>query len=757
MKFKKFLKFLFIILIINFSVFKEDVFCRDTNDDLVSIIIDTSNTKPMSSLFKANIWICTAWLEINRLTDWYMIKKFFKENQVKRIQTGTEQVIVRSKNFEDFKKRFRKKVLNSPFWQFIKNYANSHDTEITFVFYQYLMPKWLSSHAGFSLPLSKTFWATVEFCSPPICYDYKCGNIHGWASIVREIVKILKEELGIKKLSICLGHEPNRDWAGKEESFYKLYMYTAKAVKEYDPTIKVGGIGSWCWNCPKVSCDWYDKVEKRPQIRVLCKKEGWDDQNNKPMIKNFIQYVANYKLPLDFINYHVFGEYPMNFIKQAKTIRKWLRENGFHENVEIYPADWTIWGGPYPADYIDTEKNAAYVIYSLYYMDKAGIQIHGHDFNVRGGPLDLQVIKERNNAEFVGDWAIFTRNGVIKPVYNAFKALSNLYGQRIKVSSTNEDYIIGIGTRNKDKISVIIANYIPIKFNRYFQLWKSYMLVKGYSEYEQKIIFSYLKKYVKSKKYTKKYLKEKNIKNLMRHIYKLIDQIHFPLSFDNKKVKKDLKKCFQMVKLKFKKDFFYIHNSRKIKVTFKNIKAGKYVLKIYTIDRDHSNSCRFNKKTEKQLSQVPCGINGYIDQMIAKAKEEAKRVAQKKVYSFLVKFNYSQKDIHLLNKIFEKILQKEISLSKLFIQKNIIKLNKCKNLQCDLKNIKQELKKAYKIYESAYSIKFFTFIDQINNLKEISLEGSLKTKKIIVDNTCTYTEIFTMQPFSVKLIILEPY
>ena len=62
-------------------------------------------------------------------------------------------------------------------------------------------------------------------------------------------------------------------------------------------------------------------------------------------------------------------------------------------------------------------------------------------------------------------------------------------------------------------------------------------------------------------------------------------------------------------------------------ITITNITPGNYKYRKYIIDGDmneiHSNPCRFNKKTELAPSTSECGVNGAIDQAVARAKYEA--------------------------------------------------------------------------------------------------------------------------------------
>ena len=70
-------------------------------------------------------------------------------------------------------------------------------------------------------------------------------------------------------------------------------------------------------------------------------------------------------------------------------------------------------------------------------MDDAGIDRHGYAYLIDSMP----------GKEFVGDFGLFTKRGIIKASSNAFKALSMLQGKRIWID--NNDLTVRAGCRSK--------------------------------------------------------------------------------------------------------------------------------------------------------------------------------------------------------------------------------------------------------------------------------------------------------------------
>jgi len=453
-------------------------------------------------------------------------------------------------------------------------------------------------------------------------YGYNIGgntypnDWNAWKDVVQFTAKYYYEDefndkdlgkvkgLGIKELSFWFGHEPDWGIFGSENDFFLMYANTAKAVKELYPKIKVGGIGTIGINTLK-TCPY------PANLRSFCREH--DTKDSEPMTKNFIEYAAKNNVPIDFLNYHQFGEIPFaeNYQKTKQDAAKWLAENGFDaDKVILYPADWSLEGvncdpNAYPQlDNLDTEYRSAYVVSTLYAMEKAGIQWHSHDFDVYDTSSALKVSKERKGSIFYGCWPIFTRidiTQIIKPVYNAFKALSMLAGkeeqqapQRLEAEFDENSYVTAIAsqTKNKKTTRMLLSNFIPsgeMTSSIRSRALKSCMLSKGYSEEEIKSLAASAK------------------------------SNSLPA-----KAKDDVNLCISSADSKVKEAESYAKTPVNVKISVSGLSPGTYTINQYTIDKDNSNSCRLNKKTESAATSTDCGINGIIEQKIKLAKDEAR-------------------------------------------------------------------------------------------------------------------------------------
>ena len=633
-------------------------------------------------IFSSSIWV----QGLHNLFNTYILKKFFTENKPTSIQ-WTLRMLRHSKDFNDFKRKL-KRFFQAKKAAFLLNKIRENNILLIVGFDPGCMPYWLSSQAGNKRKAFRGQGWIIEPLSPPKDYEK-------WAEVVEYTLRYLYERMDIKHLGFYVGHEPEWLWLGTKEEFFKYYEYAAKAAKRVSKDIKVGGIGlGW--------------------IKAKMKA----DPSDRPLLKEFLEYVARHHIPLDFINWHAFGIFPVHFIPIAKDIYQWIEEVGLSEkNIFLYPSDWTFWNphyGGYPVDYLDTEQIAAYIPTALYYMYKAGIKYHGHDFDVRDPGFERKIILKRSKSTFIGNWALFTPDGVIKPSYNVFRVVSLLNLKKSDlILASSDTQITVIASANKERANVLLSNFVPIGKMRFIFLWRKLKNKKEFSAIKEEL------KFLKNK------LKGKKDKEILTDLSSLIE----------KAKNKEKRRALEMV---YKEVENYIESEKtpkKIILYFKNLPfQGKVLLTTYTIDKNHSNSCRFNKRTEPLSTKTSCGIGGKIDRLILQAKQEAKKAAIERIGKLLLEKGFSKKQIMKMEQCFE--LEHE-------------KVRRC------LKKIKGIDKKALlKALKKEYQRIYWAKIDQINTLKEVSLEGSKDVQLLNIENgKCRLS--LEMLPNSIWLVILE--
>lgn len=143
----------------------------------------------------------------------------------------------------------------------------------------------------------RTVFTYEGIISPPTDWS-------AWGRVVGDLVTALVDHFGVEEVRqwpFEVWNEPNLDvfWTGTPEDYLHLYDVTARAVKEVDDRLLVGG----------------------PATAAV----GW--------IGGFLDHVVEAGTPLDFLTTHVYGVPPLD-LRPALAVR------GL-DDVEVW---WTEWG-----------------------------------------------------------------------------------------------------------------------------------------------------------------------------------------------------------------------------------------------------------------------------------------------------------------------------------------------------------------------------------------------------------------------------
>ena len=128
-------------------------------------------------------------------------------------------------------------------------------------------------------------------------------------------------------------------WTGTREEYFHLYEATARALKAYDPTLKVGG-PSWC-------CD-------------------------QTFFKDFLAYCRDHDVPLDFVSWHYYGG-PIMLLERAVGVQQALDTYGFTDAENLL----TEWNISVEADYehLRDATGAAYTALVLSHLQDTSVTI----------------------------------------------------------------------------------------------------------------------------------------------------------------------------------------------------------------------------------------------------------------------------------------------------------------------------------------------------------------------------------------------
>ncbi len=280
---------------------------------------------------------------------------------------------------------------------------------------------------GFMPDKLKTGEQTVFYwkgnVTPPVSYEK-------WADLVKNTLNHLIERYGRDEVitwPIEVWNEPNIIfWAGSMEEYFKLYEYSANAVKSVDPRIQVGG-------------------------PAIC---GVDTEN---WLRSFFEYCIKNNLPLDFITRHCYtandptfrGHYIYHSMREPTRMIEELRET--REIMSDYPriANMPLHITEFSSSYVplcpvhDTDFHAAFIARIL---SEAGEYADSYSYWTFSDVFEEMDVPK---SVFHGGFGLIALNSIKKPTYHTFEFFSNA-GKELLYRDENL-----IVTKNADKYVII--------------------------------------------------------------------------------------------------------------------------------------------------------------------------------------------------------------------------------------------------------------------------------------------------------------
>ncbi len=213
-------------------------------------------------------------------------------------------------------------------------------------------------------------------------------------------------------------------WNGTADQYYELYDVTAETIKAYNSSLKIGG----------------------PCTSSL---------SNINYTENFLQYVFEHDLPLDFFSWHRYAASPSELYTASCYVRNLLDTFGFPD-AENINTEWNL-DILTPQRDKDNARNAAFTACCLTVFQDAWLD---SAFRYRGN-------QDRNwLMRLLGlDLSLFTSNGVYKRPALTYKLMKDITTDTpLRLStppmngSTGITYLAGISEDNTN-ISLMISNF----------------------------------------------------------------------------------------------------------------------------------------------------------------------------------------------------------------------------------------------------------------------------------------------------------
>ncbi|MER7893161.1 xylan 1,4-beta-xylosidase [Micromonospora sp. NPDC094482] len=222
--------------------------------------------------------------------------------------------------------------------------------------------------------------------SPPKDWDR-------WAELVRALVSHLLDRYGEEVLGwdFEVWNEANLEvfWSGTRDEWMRLYDVTARAVKDVDPRIPVGGPSS-------AAAGWVDAL---------------------------LAHARRSGAPVDFVSTHTYGSPPLD-------LRPTLRRLGFpHARIL-----WTEWGVT-PTHFHPVNDGTSAATFLLTGMRSAAGRVDALSYWVASDHFEEL---GRPPRLLHGGFGLITVGGLAKPRYHALRMLSQLGETELPVRATGD-------------------------------------------------------------------------------------------------------------------------------------------------------------------------------------------------------------------------------------------------------------------------------------------------------------------------------
>ena len=236
-------------------------------------------------------------------------------------------------------------------------------------------------------------------------YTHPPKDYAKWAKICVNIIRHYNEgwahgfHYNIKYFEIW--NEPDNYaygmWSGTQQQYFQLYEVAAKAIKAHDPSLKVGG----------------------PAASPI----------SSSIVRPFLAYCRDRKLPLDFFTWHCYDASPRVFPEHAAIARALLDEYGF-KNTESHITEWH-WrdhkpGLFAPCNTIGAPNPRAYAAMRDAFNNMRGARGAAFAATVLMRLQDSRVEMANHYAADINPWSMFDEWGIPGKLYYAFVAFNRL-------------------------------------------------------------------------------------------------------------------------------------------------------------------------------------------------------------------------------------------------------------------------------------------------------------------------------------------
>jgi hypothetical protein len=266
-------------------------------------------------------------------------------------------------------------------------------------------------------------------------------------AFVREAIDTWNRAEGLGIRYVEIGNEPDlrEFWGGTQAEYLALYRLYAQAIREADPSIRIGGPATNAWT---------------GGIRGDGGRPTHDPEQG--VIRGMIRYCAAHEVPLDWISWHFWTPGPgQPHPHPVEATRRWLAEAGLDPATPLVVDEWA---GALPSPdrrdpHADSEAEAAYGAAMLVTMANAGIDRQSKTCLFDDVPSsDAHPVPDLEGLAY----GAVTTHGVIKPIYNAWRMFAQLGAEQV-VLERGEGGGLGplyaLASRDDDCVTILLAHW----------------------------------------------------------------------------------------------------------------------------------------------------------------------------------------------------------------------------------------------------------------------------------------------------------
>ena len=238
-----------------------------------------------------------------------------------------------------------------------------------------------------------------------------------WEKLIFNLVRHYKEkDAGIRYWEVA--NEPDIGESGgcpsrfKPESYVRYYRHTVEAILRADPDSRVGG----------------------PALANV----------HSPILPALLEFCEKEKVPLHFVSWHIYSSSPQQIRGTIDYVNELLKKHP-STKVETMLNEWNMDLSNPPTD---PRFQPCFVAEVIWRMKEAGLDYscyyHIRDYHVSFEPFAK--FMSPGGTAFMYKWwnrrpqydGLFDYQNTVRPTYFAFKLLSRLTGERLRLNSSSE-------------------------------------------------------------------------------------------------------------------------------------------------------------------------------------------------------------------------------------------------------------------------------------------------------------------------------